>query len=86
VSTHQVCIVKAWHVPTTQRENRSFVQFGNFYAKFIRHFRDILPPLTDLMRKSQPHKVTLTPTYLKAFETLTLRLISAPCPILPEVN
>jgi hypothetical protein len=42
--------------------------------------------LTDLLRKSQPQKVTLTHVCLEAFETLKLRLISAPCLILPEVG
>jgi hypothetical protein len=42
--------------------------------------------LTDLLRKSQPQKVTLTPACLEPFETLQLRLISAACLILPEVS
>jgi hypothetical protein len=73
-------------VPTTQKEVRSFVQFCNFYARFIHHFSDRTAPLTDLLRKSQPQKVTLTPPCLETFETLKLRLISAPCQILPEVG
>jgi hypothetical protein len=36
--------------------------------------------------RSQPQKVTLTRACLEAFETLKLRLISAPCLILPEVG
>jgi hypothetical protein len=86
VSTKKVEAVADWPVPTTQKEVRSFVQFCNFYAKFIHHFSDLTAPLTDLLRKSQPQKVTLTPTCLEAFKTLKLRLISAPCPILPEVG
>jgi hypothetical protein len=72
-------------VPTTHKEVRSFVQFCNFYVRFIHYFSDLTVPLTNLLRKSLPHKVTLTPTCLEAFETLKLRLISAPCLILPEV-
>jgi hypothetical protein len=73
-------------VPKTQKEVRSFVYFCNFYAKLIHHFSDLTAPLTALLRKSQPHKVTLTPASLEAFETLKLRLISAPCVILPEIS
>jgi hypothetical protein len=36
---------KEWPVPKTQREVRSFVQFCNFYAKFIHHFSDWSAPL-----------------------------------------
>jgi hypothetical protein len=52
----------------------------------IHYFCDLTAPLTDFLRKSQPHKVTLTLACLEAFETLKLRLISASCLILPEVS
>jgi hypothetical protein len=60
VSTKKVEAVADWPVPTTQKEVRSFVEFCNFYARFIHHFSELTAPLTDLLRKSQPHKVTLT--------------------------
>jgi hypothetical protein len=87
LSTKKVEAVADWPVPTTQKEVRSFVPFCNLlYARFIHHFSDLRAPLTDLVRKSQPRKVALTPPCLEAFETLKLRLISAPCLILPEVR
>ena len=86
VSTKKVEAVADWPVPKTQKEVRSFVQFCNFYARFIHHFSDLTAPLTGLLRKSQPQKVTLTRACLEAFETLKLRLIYAPCLILPEVG
>jgi hypothetical protein len=86
VSTKKVEAVADWLVPITQKEVRSFVQFCNFYPTFIHHFSDLKAPLTDLLRKSHPLEVTLTPACLEAFETLKLRLIFAPCRILPEVS
>jgi hypothetical protein len=65
VSTKKVEAVADWPVPTTQKEVRSFVQFCNFYAIFIHHFSDVTAPLTDLLRKFQPQKVTLTPACLE---------------------
>jgi hypothetical protein len=59
VSTKKVEAVANWRVPTTHKEARSFVQFCNFYARFI-HFSDLTAPLTDLLRNSRPQKVTLT--------------------------
>jgi hypothetical protein len=41
VSTKKVAAVKKWSVTKTQREVRSFVQFYNFYAKFIHDFSDL---------------------------------------------
>jgi hypothetical protein len=86
VSTKKVEAVADWLVPTTQKEVRSFVQFWNFYDIFIHHFGDLTAPWTDLLWKFHPHKVTLTPACLEAFETLKLRLISAPCLIRPEIG
>jgi hypothetical protein len=86
VSTKKVEAVADLPVPTTQKEVRSFVQFCNFYARIIHHFSDLTAPLTALLRKSQPRKVMMTHVCLEAFETLKLRLISAPCLILPEVR
>jgi hypothetical protein len=86
VSTKKVEAVAYLLLPTTEKEVRSFVQSWNFYAKFIHHFSDFTAPLTDLLRKSKPHTVTMTPTCLEAFETLKLRVISTPCLILPEVS
>jgi hypothetical protein len=60
VSTKKVEAVADWQVPTTQKEVRSFVQLCNFFARFMHHFSDLTAPLTDLLRKSQPQKVTLT--------------------------
>jgi hypothetical protein len=86
VSTKEVEAIADWPVAMTQKEARSFIQFCNFYAEFIHHFiSNLTAPLTDLMRKSHPQKVTLTPC-LEAFETLKLRLIYAPCLILLEVS
>jgi hypothetical protein len=52
VSTKKVEAVADGPVPKTQKEVCSFVQFCNFYARFIHHFSDLTALLTDLLRKS----------------------------------
>jgi hypothetical protein len=52
VATNIVKVVNIWPVSTTQEEDRSFVQFCNFYARSIHRFSDFTAPLTDLLRKS----------------------------------
>jgi hypothetical protein len=52
VSKKKVEAVADWPVPKAQKEVRSFVQFCNFYARFIQNFSDLTAPLTDLLRKS----------------------------------
>mmetsp|Transcript_32607 Transcript_32607/g.82239 ORF Transcript_32607/g.82239 Transcript_32607/m.82239 type:complete len:736 (-) Transcript_32607:576-2783(-) len=86
VSEAKVAAVRDWPVPKTQSEVRSFVQFCNFYSKFIHHFSDLTAPLTDLLRKSKPVHVDWSPACQEAFETLRLRLISAPCLSIPSMG
>jgi hypothetical protein len=86
ISAKKVEAIADWPMPTTQKEVRSFVQFCNFYAKFIHHFIDNTAQLADLLRKSHPHGVTQTTPCLEAFETLEVRVISAPCVMLSEVS
>jgi hypothetical protein len=80
VSINKVEAVAKWPMSTTQNKARSFVQL--FY---VNHFSDLTASLTDLHRKSQPHKITLALACLEAFETFKLRLISGPCLILQKV-
>jgi len=42
---------KNWPSPTTVKQVRSFLGFGNFYRKFIGHYADIAQPLNDLTKK-----------------------------------
>jgi hypothetical protein len=62
------------------------VQFCDFYAKLIHHFSDLTAPLTEFVRRSWLHKVTMTRAYLEVFDIFKLRLTSAACPIFPEVS
>jgi hypothetical protein len=66
VSTKAVDAAADWHVPTTHKEVHSFVQFCNYFARCIHHFSDLTAPLTDLPRKTFPHKVTVTRACLEA--------------------
>ena len=86
VSANKISAVKDWPVPKTQSDVRSFVQFANFYSKFIHHFSDLTAPLTDLLRKAKPAIVTWSTECQEAFETLRLRLISAPCLLIPDIG
>jgi hypothetical protein len=69
VSSKKVEAVKEWPIPQTPREVCCFVQFCNFYAKFIHHFNDFLTPLTFLLEKLKPQRIVMTPTCMEAFET-----------------
>ena len=42
-----------WPAPTTIKQVRSFLGFGNFYRKFIRNYSDLAKPLNMLLQKGQ---------------------------------
>jgi hypothetical protein len=49
-----------WPTPKTVKEVRSFLGFGNFYRKFIKHYSDIASPLNALLRKNQKFPLVST--------------------------
>jgi hypothetical protein len=45
--------IRNWPTPTTVKEVRSFLGFGNFYKGFISHYSEMAHPLYDLTKKNQ---------------------------------
>jgi hypothetical protein len=60
--------IQDWPIPTTVKEVRSFLGFGNFYRRFIKGFSELAQPLNDLLKKDK--KFEWTPNQQHAFETL----------------
>ena len=46
--------IREWPTPTTVKQIRSFLGFGNFYRRFIHGFADLARPLNDLLKKDTP--------------------------------
>jgi len=40
--------IQDWPIPSTVKQVRGFLGFGNFYRRFIRNFSDIAQPLNEL--------------------------------------
>jgi len=45
--------IQDWPIPSTVKQVRGFLGFGNFYRRFIKNFSDIAHPLNDLLRKDK---------------------------------
>ena len=45
--------IRDWPTPTTVKEVRSFLGFGNFYRKFINKFLELAAPLNGLLKKDK---------------------------------
>ena len=50
--------IRDWPTPTTVKQVRSFLGFGNFYRKFISHYSDLVQPLNNLTKKDKKFEWT----------------------------
>src|SRR5277367_6674961 len=60
--------IRDWPVPTSVKEVRSFLGFGNFYPRFIKGFSELAQPLNDLLKKDR--KFEWTSCQQNAFDVL----------------
>ena len=74
--------IRDWPIPTTVKEVRSFLGFGNFYHRFIRGFSELAQPLNDLLKKDK--KFEWTPNQQHAFETLKKQFTEEPVLMMPD--
>lgn len=72
--------------PTNKKEVRSILGIANYYSKFIPSFADIVFPLTQLLRKGTPTRVTWSPECDLALKKIQSCLSSSPILILPNPN
>ncbi|GJX85039.1 putative reverse transcriptase domain-containing protein [Tanacetum coccineum] len=74
--------IKNWTAPTTPTEVRQFLGLAGYYRRFIKDFSLISKPLTKLTQKNKPY--VWGDDEEEAFQTLKLKLCSAPILSLPE--
>ncbi|GFO34730.1 reverse transcriptase [Plakobranchus ocellatus] len=73
-------------VPTTKKQVRSFMGMLNYYRAFIPDFASIAAPLTNLLRKGSPEKVSWNQSCQQSFDTVKDLLSSDPILIIPDIN
>ena len=82
VDPRKVEAVQGWRQPTTVTEVRSFLGLAGYYRRFIEGFSSIALPLTRLTRKGVQFQ--WTEDCEQSFQTLKLRLTTAPILVLPS--
>ena len=74
--------IQDWPVPTTVKQVRGFLGFGNFYRRFIWRFSDLAKPLNDLLKKDK--KFEWTNDCQTAFDNLKKRFTEEPVLMMPD--
>jgi RNase H-like domain found in reverse transcriptase len=74
--------IREWPIPTTLKQTRSFLGFGNFYRKFISHYSELARPLNDLTKKDKKFKWTTK--CQEAFDTMKKRFTEEPVLLMPD--
>jgi len=74
--------IQDWPVPTTIKQVRGFLGFGNFYRRFILNFSDIARPLNELLKKDR--KFDWTPECQSSFEEMKKRFTEEPVLAMPD--
>jgi hypothetical protein len=74
--------IRDWPTPTTVKQVRGFLGFGNFYRRFIRGFSEIAKPLNDLLKKDR--KFDWTTDCQQAFDTLRQRFTEELVLLMPD--
>ena len=83
---HKIDAVKAWPVPKTLTDVRSFLGLASYYRRFVKGFSTIAAPLTRLCsdKVTPGHEVAWGEVEQAAFEQLKEALIAAPVLVAPE--
>lgn len=82
----KVRVVLNYPRPTTKKEVKQFLGFTNYYSRYVEKYADIASPLTDLLKKSEPDRVTWTSETEEAFRTLCSKLAASPVVSAPDFS
>src|SRR5271169_4930219 len=74
--------IRDWPIPTTVKQVRAFLGFGNFYRRFIKKFPDLARPLNNLLKKDV--KFEWTEETQTAFDTLKRIFTEEPVLMMPD--
>ncbi len=73
----KVQAVVNWPQPTTLKELQCFLEFANFYRRFILNFSTVAGPMTSMVKKGT-HRLSWSSAAITAFRSLKERFTTAP--------
>src|SRR5260221_6131889 len=72
--------------PETKTQIKSFLGLIGYYQQFLPHYSNITTPLTDLLEKNLPNKITWGIDQEKAFQTLKTFILNSRVLKLPKLD
>ena len=78
--------VQCFQRPETKTQVNSFIGLTSYYRKFVPDYASIATPLTNLLHKKQPERVTWSDECEAAFQKLKATLVTSPVLKVPEAN
>jgi len=80
IGLHEDNVIKVTDAPrpTTKKQMRSFMGLAGYYRDFIPKFAALAAPMSDTMRKGQPHKVEWGGAQEKAYQKIKVILTKEP--------
>lgn len=82
----KVSVVKNFSQPRTKTQVRAFLGLAGYYRCFIPDFSSVACPLTDLIKKKLPEKVSWTEETERAFQSLKTPLTTQPVLHAPDFS
>jgi len=76
--------IREWPEPSTTKQVRSFLGFGNFYRRFIRNYSNVARPMNELLQKNRQFE--WTPEVQKAFDELKKIFTEEPILMMPDTT
>jgi hypothetical protein len=76
--------IKAFPVPKTEKQIKSFLGLLGYYRKFIKNFSDVTKPLTECLRKGK--EIVLNTRYMECFEYCKELLCNEPILQYPDFS
>ena len=76
--------IQDWPIPTTVKQVRAFLGFGNFYRRFIRGYSELAKPLNDLLKKDR--KFEWTKECQNTFNLLKRKFTEEPVLMMPDLT
>uniref|UniRef100_K7EYM9 Reverse transcriptase RNase H-like domain-containing protein n=1 Tax=Pelodiscus sinensis TaxID=13735 RepID=K7EYM9_PELSI len=78
--------IQNYPAPTTKKKVRQFLGLAGYYRRFVPQFATLAAPLTALLTKDRPQRVTWTAECEAAFQNLKAALCSEPVLFSPDFS